>query len=72
MSFQVWLLNSDFINALCISIPDGELICLVSPLNPLNETTAAKYIRHIAEGLQYLHDQGFIHANLSVRLLCQD
>ena len=42
-----------------------DLLSFVSA-GPLDEPTAARFTRQIAEGLCYLHESGLIHTNISV------
>ena len=48
------------------SVPCGDLQSLITPLCPLDELQAARFTRHITEGLQYLHNLSIIHVNIAV------
>lgn len=47
------------------SCAGGDLHSFVSS-GPMEEPMAVRFTRQIAEGLQYLHERGIIHTNISV------
>lgn len=48
------------------SVPCGDLLSFVNAMSPLDEQQSARFIRHILEGLEYLHNRNIILINIAV------
>ena len=47
-------------------MPSGDLHNYISSTGPIDERQSARYIRHILEGLEYLHNKNILLINIAV------